>query len=106
MGRLPLLLAMLAIAVQTLVLQPHVHAAAPSDHHIASAAAHAGATAALATCAVCQTAASARVFTAPPDFVLPLLTGALTRAAAYADLSVKLTRAPAWRSRAPPHALR
>ena len=100
-GRLPLLLAMLAIAVQALVLQPHAHATAPTHHEFASASAHSH-DAGLAACAICQTAASARVFTAPPEVVLPLLTHALARAPFIADQSVTRTPLLAWRSRAPP----
>lgn len=101
------MLAMLAIAVQTLVLQPHVHAIAPAEHYVASVSAHSDTTpAALSACAVCHSAASARVFTAPPQVVLPLLTRVIAQAALYADQSVTLTLTPAWRSRAPPPSLR
>lgn len=105
-GRLPLLLAMLAIAVQTLVLAPHVHAIAPADHHAVSISSHADdAPVALVACAVCQAAASARVFTAPPEIALATLTRVTAHAPEHADQSVTLTPAPPWRSRAPPLSL-
>lgn len=103
-GRLPLLLAMLAIAVQALVLQPHAHVASPGQHEISAVSGHA-ADSALAACAICQTAASARVFTAPPAIILPTRTHTLAHAPFAADQSVTRTPMMAWRSRAPPSAL-
>jgi hypothetical protein len=97
---------MLAIAVQALVLTPHVHAFAPADHHAASISSHAdNAPAALVACAVCQAAASARVFTATPEVTLAALTRVAAPAPDQADQSVTLTPAPPWRSRAPPLSL-
>lgn len=105
-GRLPLLLAILAIAVQTLVLAPHVHALAPADHHAVSISSHAdNAPAALFACAVCQAAASARVFTTTPEVTLATLTRVAAHAPEHADQSVTLTPASPWRSRAPPLSL-
>lgn len=103
-GRLPLLLAMLAIAMQALVLQPHAHATAPGQHEISAVSSHA-ADSALTACAICQTAASARVFTAPPALALTARDHAMAHAPQAADQSVTRTPLMAWRSRAPPSAL-
>lgn len=105
-GRLPLLLAMLAIAVQALVLQPHVHATGVADT-ITMSGAHADeAPTALAACSICRVSASARVFTTPPDIALPLAHGQAALASFVANLSIAATPSHAWRSRAPPISLR
>lgn len=105
-GRLPLLLAMLAIAVQTLVLQPHIHVAPLTDAITISSAGHADdGRVALAGCSVCRVSASARVFTTPPEFVVPLILGAAALAPLVANLSIAATPSHSWRSRAPPISL-
>lgn len=106
-GGFALALAMLAIIFQTLVLAPHVHAAAPAEdagYHLPHTD---EAPDALAACALCRHAASARALITPPDIALPTPPPASARAlVVFADTSI--TRAPslAWRSRAPPLSLR
>ncbi|MCR6644968.1 MAG: hypothetical protein NVV62_10915 [Terricaulis sp.] len=106
-GGFALALAMLAIVFQTLVLAPHVHAAAPAEeagYHLPHTD---EAPDALAACALCRHAASARALITPPELALPAPPAPLPHAhALFADTSI--TRAPslAWRSRAPPPLLR
>lgn len=102
-GQLALLLAMLAIAVQCFVLQPHVHAVSPSleaslsDHHN-------NAPDGVAPCSICRLGVSAQVFTTPPDIVAPLAPplAALALASAPAAQTTRLALSHNWRSRAPP----
>jgi len=104
-GRLPLLLAMLAIAMQCFVLQTHVHAATPA-HEAALSTHHHDAADGIGPCAICRLGAAARDALAPPTtLITPPAELARTTARIAADRSVRLTPAPAWRSRAPPTAL-
>ena len=106
-GRLPLLMAMLAIAMQCFVLAPHVHAAGPAGEAALSNHAHADDAQSALACATCRVAASARIHTAPPEIGLtPPPARAALMAPCASDQSVRLTPAPAWRSRAPPLSLR
>lgn len=104
-GRLPLVLAMVAIAVQCLVLQTHVHIAAPAEE-ASFASHHHEAADGIGPCAICRIGAAARdVLAPPPILITPPPQLAQTQARIAADRSVRLTPAPPWRSRAPPIAL-
>jgi len=100
-----MLFAMLAIALQAFVVQPHVHAFASSEAAISAVAADEDATKAVAACAICRLAASAREFTTPPDTTVPTPSADAVHARVVSDRSVRLTLQPAWRSRAPPLSL-
>ena len=103
-----LLAALLALVAQTLLIQPHVHAAgwsalaASHDHvgHVDSAPSNDS----QLPCAICQTLASAGSATlaTPAALTTPALQGP-DRAAALPRAFVEAAPGHIWRSRAPPH---
>ena len=102
-GHLALLLAMLAIAVQCFVLQPHVHAVSPSHEAGLSDHQH-NAPDGVAPCSICRLGLSAQVFTTPPDVILPAAPtlAALAFTPALVAQTMRLALSHNWRSRAPP----
>jgi hypothetical protein len=105
-AKLPRLLAMLAIALQVVVLQPHVHGFAQA-HALTDAAAiavnHDDSAPSVVDCVVCRAGVAGRVFTPPVAIEAPTPTAIPTSHVERTRVTRVIAAAShSWRSRSPP----
>lgn len=106
---LPLALAAIAVALQCLLIQPHVDGFAHFTAREAPAFSTLpsnppGDASLVAKCPICQQAAAGRTYVLPPAAAIGLTTSLVAIAApTWRVIALSPTPSHAWQSRAPPH---